>query len=152
MSKKLEYLFEEIHEKEKYLYYRIYLYFYRLFWRLIRLPGEVKRYIIAFFQRGYRGWANEDTWAFGYYIAKVCYQGLKHLKKYQNGLPTWTKDKTERQAKKEWNIIMNTMIDGFKAVIDLNEKCWRSKNFKKYMKKIDKGLAMFSKHFLSLWD
>lgn len=85
-------------EREKYLYYRVYLYFYRLFWQLIRLPGDIRRYVRDFFQRGRRGWANSDTWSFECCLSKIITAGVKHLKRlimnYQLG----------KKEKQNWNV------------------------------------------------
>ena len=41
---------------------------------------------IAFFQRGWRGWANIDTWGWYGYVAKINKEGLDLFVKYFFGL------------------------------------------------------------------
>lgn len=165
-------------KREKYLYYRVYLYFYGLFWQLIRLPGDVRRNIRDFFQRGRRGWANSDTWGFDYYLSKVLLGGMEHLEKDQNGMPTWAPGKTELEATNEWDCILNTMINTFRLAKGISEgdiyhiplKDFTVKEYKKLVKfsektkhhvkvlnrketeEFEKGFDLFKEHFFSLWD
>ena len=120
------------------------------------------RKIKSFFQRGFRGWADEDTWGFDLYLAKIISQGLKHLKKCQLGCPKDIcnkydnrKDLTQKQKDKlmikEWKIKLDMIIRGFEIVPKLFEE-------KKYIKKegyiyeFERGVDMFKKYFLDLWD
>lgn len=52
-------------------------------------PFRYYRMIKKFVQRGTRGWADEDTWNFDYYLSRVVGEGLQHIKKYCHGRPIW---------------------------------------------------------------
>jgi hypothetical protein len=41
--------------------------------------GELKRDIVAFWQRGLYGWAKRDTWSYDRYLAKVISEGVGFL-------------------------------------------------------------------------
>jgi len=123
------------------------------------------RKIKSFFQRGYRGWADEDTWDFDLYLAKVMSQGLKHLKKHHHGCPSDIynkykdrKDLTQHQkdklAVKEWKTKMDIMIRGFEIVPQLfNMKVLKTKIRKeRYFYEFERGLDIFKKYYFNLWD
>jgi hypothetical protein len=110
-------------------------YGFYIWWNWLELrPLKIK----SFFQRGFRGWADEDTWDLDFYLATVISQSLKHLKYYSS------------INKKDLNII----IKGFEAnlkMIDLN--------FAPNKKKIEilklefaRGMKLFEKYFNYLWD
>lgn len=48
----------------------------------IEFPRNAYRTSRRGLQRGYRGWADEDTWSLSWYTSKVVLQSLKHLKSY----------------------------------------------------------------------
>jgi len=58
------------------------------------------RRIYWFFQRGYRGFGDNDTWDMDSYLSLMIPQALKELKKYSHGLPTWRKGKSEKKPKR----------------------------------------------------
>jgi hypothetical protein len=99
------------------------------------------RRIYWFFQRGYRGFGDNDTWDFDYYLATVISQGLKHLKKYYHG---------SEPTKKELDII----IKGFEANLKIMNNNLISTN-KEYLilkVKFHKGIKLFERYFNHLWD
>jgi hypothetical protein len=54
-------------------------------WRKVyNLWGIIK----SFYQRGRRGWADEDVWGFDNYLAKIIAEGLEELAKISHGIPT----------------------------------------------------------------
>jgi len=176
-DKTIEELFKK-DEREKYLYYRIYLYFYRLFWQLIRVPGDIRRNVRDFFQRGRRGWANSDTWSFELYLSKIIVEGVRYLKKINYTLPTWKEGKTELECINEWDCILNTIINTFELAKEISEgkiyylplKDFTEKEYKrvikalknskhrmkvltrKEVKEFEKGFDLFKEHFFSLED
>lgn len=164
-------VFKEIKEKEKHLYYRIYLFFYRLFYRIIESPRNTRRAVVSFFQRAIRGWADEDTWGLCDYLADVIAQSVYHLKKTSHGMPA---DLTEGQ----WVDILNKIRDTFeiaKRITDddlylienipdrerweeilkklnkkhgINQRCMSEKEIHEYKE----GWKLFQKYFFNLWD
>jgi len=127
----------------------IYYSFY-IWWNWLDM---LPRRIYWFFQRGYRGFGDNDTWDFNDYLSLIIPQGIKHLKKYSYGLPTWTEDKSEKQAKKEWNEIQNKIIKAFELAhryinAEISCKTWE----KKYKKQYEEGMNLFRDWFFALWD
>lgn len=48
----------------------------------LEFPRNAYRTIRRGYQRGYYGWAHEDTWSLNNYIAKVVLESIKHLNSY----------------------------------------------------------------------
>jgi hypothetical protein len=123
------------------------------------------RRIYWFFQRGFRGYGDCDTWDFDLYLANVIVGGLKQLKKYHHGCPSDIynkykdrKDLTEKQkdklAVKEWKTNLDIMIRGFEVVPELFEiKVLKNKKLKEgYEYEFERGLDVFKKYYFNLWD
>ena len=111
----------------------------------------------SFFQRGYRGWADEDIWSFDYYLSTIIIEGLAYLKRHQNTLPTYQPlgKETMEAAQKRWDSILDKIINAFKyAKMYINgDECitptiWEEK----YEKDYEEGMNLFKEHFFSLWD
>jgi len=169
---------EDVFKEPKSRIYKLYLYFYRLFWRIVRLPKDIRRYIRDFIQRGRRGWANSDTWSFEHYLSKIIAEGVKHLKEINYTLPTWKEGKTELECVNEWDVILNTIINTFQIAKEISEgkvyylplKEFTEKEYKrlvkslqnskyrmkvlnrKEVKEFEKGFDLFKEHFFSLQD
>ena len=75
--------------------------------RIYRLYRKIK----SFIQRGRRGWAEEDTWDFDYYLSNIIAEGTKYLLVHQHGHP---KDLTE----KKWREILKEIIWTFQYLRD----------------------------------
>jgi hypothetical protein len=109
--------------------------------RTFRYFDMLWRRIYWFFQRGYRGFGDNDTWDFDRYLATVISQGLRELKKYYHG---------SELTKKELDII----IKGFEANLkmingNLNPK---SKEYLILKLKFHRGMELLEKYFNYLWD
>lgn len=108
--------------------------------------------IIAFFQRGGRGYADCDTWSFDTYLQEVLVGGLRLLAKKTHSYPGIEEAKTYE----DWVKLLKEMADGFQAVIDYEETGWEKDNDGKKRKeayrKQEKSLALVSKWFDALWD
>jgi hypothetical protein len=114
---------------------------YYLFYAPVRYLDMLPRRIYWFFQRGYRGFGDNDTWDFDNYLATVISQGLKQIKKYHRGL---------EPTKKELSI----MIKGFEANLKMMNSHLHPKS-RKYLilkMKFHKGMNLFEKYFNYLWD
>jgi len=114
---------------------------YYLWYAPIRYLDMLPRRIYWFFQRGYRGFGDNDTWDFDYYLATVISKGLKHLKKYYHGY---------EPTKKEFDI----MIKGFEANLKLMDNNFRpdSKDYAILQVKFHKGMELLERYFNNLWD
>jgi hypothetical protein len=123
------------------------------------------RRIYWFFQRGFRGYADNDTWDFDLYLAKIITGGLKQLKKYHHGCPSdiyakykdrkdLTQHQKDRLAVKEWKTNMDIMIRGFEIVPKLFDmKVLKNKTMKEgYFYEFERGLDVFKKYYFNLWD
>lgn len=113
---------------------------YYCFYTPLNWLDMLPRRIYWFFQRGYRGFGDNDTWDFDHYLATVISQGLKHFKKYYHG--------TE-PSKKE----LNTIIEGFEANLKMMNGF--GKNKKQYIInkiKFIRGMELFKEYFNYLWD
>ena len=94
------------------------------------------RRVYWFFQRGYRGFGDNDVWDFDYYLAEVISKGLKQLKEYYHG---------DKPTKKELDVI----IKGFEANIKMMDNPLLYKELKPIF---DKGMKLFHRYFNHFWD
>lgn len=134
--------------------------------------------IKSFFQRGYRGWADEDTWGFDGYLAKVISEGCKHLKEHKHGIPceyvSFKKDKSYEYDEKEgeegerrWNEVLDKVIFAFDLIRQiqydgdkefylgrLSEEDRKRFNCitKEENDKIEEGKKLFIDNFTNFWD
>jgi hypothetical protein len=135
---------------------------YYFYYAPLRYLDMLPRRIYWFFQRGYRGHGDNDTWDFDLYLAKLIVGGLKQLKKYHHGCPSDIynkykdrKDLTEdKLAVKEWKTNLDIMIRGFEVVPELFEiKVFKNKTLKEgYEYEFERGLDVFKKYYFNLWD
>jgi hypothetical protein len=147
--------FKSIKEMKEKLYKRTLLdemkyYCFYIWWNWLE---ERPRKLYWFLQRGWRGYADCDTWDFDNYLSTIIPQALRQLKKYQTGLPTWRKGKSEKQAKKEWIEIQNKIIEAFELgnkYINANipPNIWKEK----YETQYKEGMNLFRDWFFALWD
>lgn len=151
-------------------------------WRLFITPYKMFfDFLIEikwFIQRGKNGWAIKDTWNIDMYLAKIIPEMIMYLKKTGHALPTWTEDKTEEQAEKEWNDILDDIIYAWNIRNLLLTADWymvSSKLRPKYIKfcnemnkkypelnhhvmtkeeceRYRKGMRFFIKYLGNLWD
>jgi len=99
------------------------------------------REIYWFFQRGWRGYADCDTWSFDDYLCRVIIGGLKQLKKYSH---------SNKPSKEDFDI----MIKGFESnrkMIDMTST-WGSKTYIKYKSEFDEGMKLFHQYLNYFWD
>jgi len=138
---------------------------YHLYYAPIQYLDMLPRRIYWFFQRGFRGFGDNDTWEFDTYLAEVISRGLKQFKKYQHGIPTEIynkykdrKDLTQKQkddlAVKEWHTCLDIIIRGFEVVPELfEEKVFTNKRIKEGLEyEFERGMNYFKKFYFSLWD
>jgi len=138
--------------KQDIIYYCFYIW-----WNWLEdRPRKIK----SFFQRGWRGWADEDTWNFDMYLAQVISEGVKHHKKYQTGIPSEYFEDRENISSKEEKIALkryyenlDMIIKGFETYIEM---CNNYKmNEKKYITQkltVLRGLEQFKTSFHNLND
>jgi len=172
-----EELFKDIHEDEKKhpIYYMIYGWYWRVYYIITGIPLQIR----TFFQRGKKGIAESDIWNLHDYLSKVTIEGLKYIKEYGIGVPTWEEGMKEGEATKKWHEILDTLIWTFEIAQKISDgnvyylrnvkdrKSWRevckklNKKHPEYenrvmtdkeIRKYDKGWRLFKKYYYSLWD
>ena len=114
-------------------------YWHRYFWNYVsEIPLRVK----SFFQRGYNGWSNKDTWDFDYYLSKVIAEGVQHLIEINH-----TDDKKRLQD-------LKTIVKVMRLAVKINEEhCYCSKEkWNKAKKEFDNGMKILTKRWFELWD
>jgi hypothetical protein len=143
------------------------------------LPSDLYRKIKRGVQRAYYGYSSEDYWCIHSYHSKVVYGLLRDLKKYKHGIPliVFSKnalvdeignftDKAELEAKRKWDKILDQMIYAYKLNCDIasGDREVYSKNYNtEQIKEFNvlslkeehdrvRGMNLFNKYYLSLWD
>jgi len=104
-----------------------------------------------FWQRGRRGYSDQDVWNLYSYIARVMDGALTHLAKKKMGHPIGT-------TASKWNRKLLTMAAGFHAVKEAEES-FRMKPItacikfeKKKARQTKRAIKTMSEVFFSLWD
>lgn len=103
-------------------------------------------------ERADKGWSEYDFWNFHDYHSWMMISVLERFKTgvgYPGGI-TWD----------EWTGILDEMIEGFKASLEMsNMDTYDPKIHKSYTEwedplrvKYERGMELFSKYYLSLWD
>lgn len=131
----------------------IYYFFYRLWYNEISyFPKRIK----WFFQRGWRGYADCDTWDFHSYLCKVIPGGLKQLAEENVGCPRDLYDCPEENKNKtvvdceackklrgecvachKWTEILNEIASGFERYLDevlddgIGDRLYKDRKFEK---------------------
>jgi hypothetical protein len=111
------------------------------FYCWINYLDMLPRRIYWFFQRGYRGYGDNDIWDFDYYLATIISKGLKQLKKYHHGY-----EPTEKE--------LDIIIKGFEANLKLMDCNFnpKGKDYVILQVKFHKAMILFEKYFNYLWD
>lgn len=144
------------------------------------IPQDIYRYFKRGIQRWNRGWSDEDVWCVNYFLSSIIPPMLKRLKETKHGLPTWTEEKTEEQAQKEWDEILDNIIWTFEVSKKITEndlayfEKWTQKKADEYNKiwigweyehepkpramtkaeceRYNEGWKLFKKFYFNLWD
>lgn len=103
-----------------------------------KIPNRKKLFIE---QLETRGWTDADTWSLDHSLAKWITPRLKRFKEVTNCSPSTLKEK-------QWNAILQKMIDAFEMISHDN---YFMLTDKKKLKKVNAGLDLFRKYFMSLW-
>lgn len=121
-----------------------------------------------FIQRGTRGWSDEDAWDADHYLGKIIAGMVRRIAKGGYGCPDgFYDDKRKNNECHKWKEVLEEIAQGFEAaeqMKDLSFSHMREKKDGKYdssikMKKqrqlavkYERGMELFSKYFLNLWD
>lgn len=126
---------------------------------------EVKYFI----QRGRRGYSDRDLWDFDSYLSEIIPPAVRHLAKNASGCPgeTWDVKQVNNECH-VWKEILEEIAQGFEAATQIkslsrfskwlkteegfyDHKVEKEKD-KQLAAKFDKGMELFAKYFLNLWD
>jgi len=163
----LEYM-ETKREKEK-REALIKYYLTRFWWFIERKYNDIIyffRSIKWFFQRGFRGYGDNDIWSLHYYLSKIIVDSVKELKKVCTGFPAKLDDV------KDWYKILDKIIYTFEieqkldeefVIIDKNLSDYEElkKIYEKYnmhimteeeIKEYEEGWRLFKEYFRGIWD
>lgn len=116
---------------------------YRIFWHN---PGEKLFLLKMAWQRAVRGYDDLLLWNVNTYIIEHFLIGLTFMRANKHGYPV-TADSLE-----EWQQDLNTMIEGFEAIKQVNESIGLHHEHTVLMLKFHKAWELAEKHFLGLWD
>jgi hypothetical protein len=97
-----------------------------------------------FIQRGQRGYSDRDIWNLESYLSGWLPSALKVLETSRYGYP-------QGMTRRGWETRLRIMREGFEAAKRMEDIPSR-KETRYLLGRMNKGLRMFSKHFLSLWD
>lgn len=108
--------------------------------------AELYRETKWFIQRGSRGYADCDVWSLDGYLVRIMIPALKQLEKNKFGFPVG-------MTRKGWDTRLKQMRDGFRTAQDILDMKYKTpKECFKLERRMQRGLNVFTKHFLSLWD
>lgn len=110
-----------------------------------------KHDFIYFFQRIFRGWADNESWDLGYHIAK---RFIKPLKNYRSIIDSFPSSLTVE----EWEKILDKMIRSFEDLLKEDEiehyiriDKMNAEEHAAYMERRQEGFELFGKWFTHLW-
>lgn len=122
-----------------------------------------------FYQRGTRGWSDRDAWDIDSFLCDLLPPFLRKLKG-NHGCPSEFYDKDAINAEcHKWNETIEEMAQGFESAafiqgygyhkwVESKEKPGHktleidNEALNNAEKKMNRGLELFAKHFLNLWD
>lgn len=123
-----------------------------------------------FWQRGTRGFADEDVWSFDSYLTDIIVQGVAKLRENNIGYPASIIEDDalgvviddDRENMDKWKAILSKIIRGFvarKMIADLDYyggEMVENKVTRQLLARLeaerDEGMALFAKWFDALWD
>lgn len=127
---------------------------------------EIGRRICWAWQRVFRGWDDRVTWGIDSYLNEHMPEWLRVLKENDQGVPfdcfpegSWDEenycfaDGSDVIAKQNWHAALDGMIAGFEAAKRLSDWDFKGREELDELRRVqDAGLALFAKHYGSLWD
>ena len=98
------------------------------------------------YQRAVRGYDDTAFWSLNSYLTDIALPVLKRYRKEKSGYPSTL------ESKEEWDKILDKMIRAFQLMHDDDYTGIPVSSWGERQKEIDEGLALFAKHYQSLWD
>lgn len=99
-------------------------------------------------QRAIWGFSDRDNWSIDGFLLQILPRMLKNLRRNTHGYPMGL-------SAKKWDKTLSEMQEGFIAnrkICNLEYNFRNKKRQKELLRKSDKGLKLFAKHFNHLWD
>ncbi len=112
-------------------------------WKIV---GESYYRVKWFIQRGYRGYADCDVWSLDYYLSGWMPEALARLQANKIGHPIG-------MTQKGWDTRLEKMKQGFIEARKVSDMVYMTpQDCTRAQRRMEAGLKVFAKHFLSLWD
>lgn len=122
-----------------------------------------------FIQRGRRGYSDRDLWGFCDYLCDIIPPALRKLSNKSFGCPSDFYDsKAKNDECHKWKKAIEEMAQGFEAAKEISGSMgckyekkikngaftyeYDKKQAKQLTQKYQKGMELFVKYFLNLWD
>jgi len=127
------------------------------------------REIKYFIQRGRRGWSDRDAWDADHYLNDIIPGMVRKIAKNGFGCPDDLYDKTcVNNECHKWAEVLEEIAQGFEAARDIKNLkyffAWdkngkdlytheyKEEKQKQLAAKYDRGMELFCKYYLNLWD
>jgi len=99
-----------------------------------------------FLQRGRRGYADCDVWNLDSYLTSWLPAALEHLQRNKMGHPVG-------MTRKGWDTRLERMKQGFIEAQKVSDMVYITpRDCAMAQRRVESGLRVFARHFLSLWD
>lgn len=111
-------------------------------------------------QRVFRGWDDRVIWSIDFYLSDKIPQWMERLKKTKNGIPMmmfkreddWTNDETSEKREKEYDLILDKIIFGFREYHRMHEDILSEEEETKAKKEFNEAFDLFREYFETFWD
>jgi len=125
------------------------------------------RAIKNLYQRLKRGYTDEDVWSFDAYLNKIIPSAVRQIAKGPNGCPgTFWDKKNKNDECYKWKVVLEEIAQGFEAAESISNFKYINlvkkeegyiqevdkKKLKMLTKKYDRGMDLFKKYYMALWD
>lgn len=127
-----------------------------LYYRVPAQLSESRLRIKWAYQRVVRGYDDTFVWSMYSEHCKLMIAALTQLRNEHVGSPMPDEEDESTDIHKLWESQLDEMIDGFKAMQEMEDLTWSDAFNKTKQKALDvrftKGMKLFTKHYRSLWD
>ena len=124
-----------------------------------RVPANISEARLAVkwaYQRVVRGYDDPFVWSMYSEHSKMMIAALTKLRNSHVGSPMPDVDDDTIDIHALWESQLDTIIDGFKAMQEMEELTWSDAFNKEKQQELDErfttGMKLFTKHYRSLWD
>lgn len=123
-------------------------------WRAWRWLLEIPTRIKYFYQRGKRGYADEDCWAIDWYLSSWLPDALETMINKKKGGGNSYPGVGKANTSQKWNAIVRDIAEGFRADYQLKNSIINPTTIRgrRLVEKRKKGFALFIKWYDYLWD